>query len=134
MATNLATNLVKHSGETADRIDQWPEPPSAFRSRSWDSAFAMSSPHDVVVHNTRDQLEPSTWEPITIMVCIAHLLHTIAGLTPNSHEIIQGTAPVGSKNSPGLRNKVPYEFGDYRYFSDMLVLSILLDRWQLANA
>ena len=50
------------------------------------------------------------------MECVAIFLQIFGGLTPKSHKMTQGSAPVGLKNSPGPRNEVPDRFGEGRIF------------------
>ena len=51
-------------------------------------------------------------------------LQKMVGLTPKSHKIAQGSAPVGSKNSPGPRNEAPDRFGEGRKFWIFFFISI----------
>ena len=54
------------------------------------------------------------WSPYLRRV--VNFLQNFAGLTPKSHEIAHGSAPVHPKNSPGPRNEVPDRFGEGRFF------------------
>ena len=65
---------------------------------------------------------------------VANFLHKIAGITPKSHKITQGTVPGHSKNSPGPRNEVPDRFGEGRtcliVFEKCIFWSMIFHRWQ----